>query len=199
MLAGSVRYAVGQIENRLAVGLSTTGQIADSSRTDGTVTFGLEWRFGHSKPGWGWQYAFNWFDTGVNQPIAGQKVDFGHLHIRPVMGGYGYTWVRGRTSLTADLVAGYAFSSFDLSPAADEMYRARLGARTVTSEAGNTFVVNPEVHGWYDLTKRIGLKISGGLMVARPSVTMFSTLGEDRRDINADTFMINVSAVYKIF
>jgi hypothetical protein len=191
--------AYAQSENKLAAGLSATGQIADSSKTDGAVTFGMEWRFGHGRPGWGWEYAFNWFDTGVNQLIAGQKVDLGHLHIRPFMGGYGYSWIHGRTAITADLVAGYAFVTFDLEQAADDDYRARLGARSVTSKAGNTFVVYPEVHGWYDLTKRIGVKVSGGFMVARPSVTMYSSLGEDRRSINADTFMITVSVVHKIF
>jgi hypothetical protein len=193
-------HAYGQVENKLAVGVKTSGQIADSSKTDGRVELGIEWRWNHDRPGWGWQMElFNWFDTGVNQPIAGQKVDLGQLRVRPLMGGYGYTWTRGRTVVTAELVAGYAFASFDLDPAAGDAYRTRLGARNVTTEAGNTFVVNPELIVWHDLAKRIGLRVSGAFMVARPSVTVISSLGDDRRGINADTVTITIGVVYKIF
>jgi hypothetical protein len=200
LVMGFAAHAYGQVDNKLAVGLRTSGQIADSSKTDGAVAFSVEWRWNHDKPGWAWQMElFNWFDTGVNQPIAGQKVDLGQIRIRPFMGGYGYTWTRGRTVVIAELVAGYAFASFDLDPAADDAYRARMGARGVTTEAGNTFVVNPELIVWHDVTKRIGVRLSAGFMVARPSVTMISSLGEDKRRINADTFIITVGVVHKIF
>jgi hypothetical protein len=115
------------------------------------------------------------------------------------MGGYGYTWTRGRTVVIAELVAGYAFASFDLDPSADDMYRTRTGVRSVTTEAGNTFVANPELIVWRDLTKRVGLRVSGGFMVARPSVTMISAVGEDKRAINADMASVTVGVVYKIF
>src|SRR6476659_624179 len=150
MMSAAPPDAFAQIDNKLAMGIRAIGQIADSSKTDGSVQFGIEWRWNHDKPGWGWQTElFNWFDTGVNQPIAGQKVDLGKLHLRPFMGGYGYTWTRGRTVIIAELVAGYAFASFDLDPAADDAYRARMGAHGVTTEAGNTFVVNPELIVWH--------------------------------------------------
>lgn len=191
--------AEAQVENRVAVGVAVLGQIADSSDTDRTMVVAVEWRFRHDKPGWGWQYTLNWFETGLTQPIAGRDTDMGRLHIRPVMGGYGYTWVRRRTYITADLLAGYAFTSFELDPAAEATYRTRMGVRSVTSDASNTFAVNPEVHLWYDLNDRMGMKIAGGYVFARPSVTMTSSLGEDRRAINADAFQVGVSFVYKIF
>jgi hypothetical protein len=193
-------HAYAQIDNKLAVGLKASGYIADSSKTDGSLSFGIEWRWNHDKPGWGVQMdLFNWFDTGVKQPISGQNVDLGMLRIRPLMVGYGYTWTRGRTVVTAELVGGYAFASFDLNPSADDMYRARTGVRSVTTETGNTFVVTPQVIVWRDLSKRVGLKLAGGFMVARPSVTMVSSVGEDTRAINADQAMITAAVVYKIF
>jgi len=164
------------------------------------VVIGLEWRFRHEKPGWGWQYALNWFETDLTEPIAGLNTDMGRLRIRPLMGGYGYTWVRGaRTYITADLLAGYAFTSFELDPSAEQTYRARMGVQSVTTDAGNTLAVNPEVHLWYDVNDRMGMKVTAGYVLARPSVTMTSSLGEDRRAINADAFQVGVSFVYKIF
>ena len=43
------------------------------------------------------------------------------------------------------------------------------------------------------------VKVTAGYVLARPSVTMTSSLGEDRRAINADAFQVGVSFVYKIF
>jgi hypothetical protein len=200
VLALYASQAQAQVENRVAVGVAVMGQIADSSDTDRTVVASVEWRFRHDKPGWGWQYtALNWFETGLTQPIAGRDTNMGRLHIRPLMGGYGYTWVKRRTYITADLLAGYAFTSFDLDPAAEDTYRTRMGVRSVTTDSSNTIAINPEVHLWYDLNDRMGMKVTGGYVFARPSVTMTSSLGDDRREINADAFQVGVALVYKIF
>jgi hypothetical protein len=60
-------------------------------------------------------------------------------------------------------------------------------------------VVKPELAVWYDLNRRIGLRVVGGYLVARPSVTIVSTLGRATQSIRADTFLITIGAVYSIF
>src|SRR5262245_54534078 len=159
MLGSSAPHAFAQIENKLAVGIKAGSLMAGSSNTDGVFDVGLEWRWNHGKPGWAWQVEpFNWFDTGVNEPIGGRTMALGRMHLRPVTGGYGYTWVRGRTMFTGELVAGYAFVSFDLDSRADEAYRSQLGGHSVTANASNTFVVNPALVVWHDVSKRIGVR-----------------------------------------
>jgi hypothetical protein len=193
--------ARAQVDNRLAVGMSVTARVASSSGADGSADVGFELRLGHERDGWGWQYSFfNWFDTGVRyEPVAGRTIDLGQLRLRPMMAGYGYTRLRGRAAVTADVIAGYAFNSFELDAGALADYRNRLGATAVESKATNAFVVKPEAQVWYDLSPRIGLKVSGGYLIARPSVTVTTSLGEDRRSVDADTFLITFGLVYSIF
>jgi len=189
--------AAAQTDNRLAAGLSVTSRVAGSSGADGTSDVSLELRLGHQHEGWGWEYSFfSWFDTDLQaQPTVPTS---GRLRIRPIMAGYGYTWTRGRSAITADLLGGYAFNSFHLDSAATSAYLAR-GASPIDAEATNTFVVKPEVQLWYDLSSRIGIKASGGYLVSRPSVTITTTRGRDTRSVRADTVLITFGVVYSIF
>jgi len=190
--------AHGQIDNRLAVGGGITTRIAGSSAAAASSNPGFELRIGHESEGWGWAYSFfSWFDTDIQQPPAISASDLGRLRVRPIMFGYGYTKIRGRAALTTDVVGGYAFNSFHLDPSTIADYQRRA-ASDVHGEATNMFVVKPELTMWYDLNRRIGIKVNGGYLVARPSVTIVSTLGRDARSIRADTFLITIGVVYSI-
>jgi hypothetical protein len=189
MVAFCASDARAQVDNRLAVGMSVSGS-ADVS---------FEMRIGHEHNAWGWQTSlFNWFDTDVREPIGGQVSDLGAIRIRPIMVGYGYTRIRGRAAFTVDVVGGYSFNSFHLDPIASSDYQQRLGASVIRSQVSNTFALKPEVQVWYDLTNRFGLKLNAGYQIARPSVTITSTLGEETRPIRADTFLITFGFVFSL-
>ena len=111
--------------------------------------------------------------------------------------GYGYTWILDRTTITADVLSGFAFNSFHLDPATIAAYQRR-GATNIDGEATNTFVIKPEIQLWYDLLSRFGLKLTGGYLVSRPSMTLASTLSRDTRSIGADTIVITFGVVYSI-
>jgi hypothetical protein len=193
-------HARAQTDSRLAVGGSVTIRAASSSESGGSASMGFEWRLGHAKPGWGPQDAiFSWFDTDVQGTIGTGPVALGNLRMRPIMAGYGYTWVRGRAAITGDLVGGYSLNSFKLDSSAVQEYSRRLGATGIDAEATNAFALKPEFQIWYDLNSRFGLKIDGGYLIARPSVVITSSLGEDVRHIRADTFLITVGLVYSLF
>jgi hypothetical protein len=191
--------AAAQTDNKLAIGLSVTTRIAGSSRADASSDFGLDVRLGHEREEWGWAYSFfGWFDIGLQgQPMVPTE-RLGKLRVRPIMVGYGYTWIRGRSAITADLLGGFAFNSFHLDAAATAEYERR-GAARLDTEATNTFVLKPEVQVWRDLSSKIGLKLSGGYLISRPTVTVTSTLGRDARSVRADTFLITAGVVYSIF
>jgi hypothetical protein len=191
--------AWAQSEGKFALGANLAARAASGEHADGYVGVGLLWRFGHGKTGWGWHYGLSWFSTHLDRSIGEVSTEFGELHVRPILGGYGYTQVLGRTAITAKVMGGYAFSSISLNPAATDAFRDRLGARSVSLDAANTFVVKPEISAWYDINKKLGLNVSGGYIVARPHVTVTSSLGEDRRSIRADMFMFKVGMVYSIF
>jgi hypothetical protein len=196
----SVCNASAQTDSRLAVGASVTTRVTTSSDAHGSAAVGFEWRLGHATPGWGWQTSlFGWFDTDVEGPVATSRIDLGHVRVRPIMAGYGYTWVRGRTAITADLVGGYTLNSFRLDGPALADYAQRLGATGVESEATNAFALKPEVQVWYDINNRFGLRLNGGYLIAHPSLVIRSSLGEDVRPVHADTFLITAGIVYSLF
>jgi hypothetical protein len=194
----SSETVAAQTDNRLAVGGSVTSRIAGSSVTDASAHIGFELRLGHEREEWGWAYSFfGWYDMELEASPAMPPSTLGRLRVRPVMLGYGYTWIRGPASITVDMLGGFSFNSFHLDPATIAAYEHR-GATGIDGEATNTFVIKPEVQVWYDLSPRYGLKISGGYLISRPSVSITSTLGRDTRALKADTILITVGFVYSI-
>jgi hypothetical protein len=188
-----------QSDNTFALGANVSLRGFHDESARGHNGLGLLWRLGHGDTGWGWQWALNWVSADIDQTIAGSTVRFGQLRVRPVMAGYGYSYRRGRQLFTASVVAGYAFVSMTPSPTAIDAYYDRLGARSVTVETSNVFVVRPEFSVWHDLSEKVGLNASTGFLVARPRVTVRSTLGEDERRIRADMFYVKIGLAYSIF
>jgi hypothetical protein len=206
MLAASVALialpaapAAAQSAGSFAVGGSLSARSGTDSGTSGHSDVGLLWRFGHGHDGWGWQYGLGWYAADLVQPVGTGVADFGELHVRPFVGGYGYSKQFGRTQLTGRLLAGYAVNSFEMRPTFDDAYRRAFGAGTVTTEVSNSFVVRPEVSAWIDLTRKVGLNVSVGYVVARPEVTVSSTVGTDTRHIRADVVLLKIGAVYSVF
>lgn len=191
--------AFAQSENKFAIGAQLSAKRGQNPSARGDSGIGLLWRLGHSRTGWGWRWGLNWYAADIDRAIGGTNTELGRLRIRPFMGGYGYTHVVGRTAVTAGVLGGYALTSFELTPLADDAYRQRLGAQSVSAEAANAFVVKPDVAIWIDVSRKIGIHINTGYMIARPSVTINSTLGDDTTRVRADMFMFKVGAVYSVF
>jgi hypothetical protein len=194
-----VRDGCAQSDNTIALGANVSVRGFSDKSARGHDGVGLLWRFGRGDTGWSWQWALNWVTSDINQAIAGSTVRFGEMHVRPVMVGYGWSYRRGPQLFTASVVGGYAFVSMALAPVAIDAYYDRLGARSVTLETSNAFVVRPGFSVWHDLSEKVGLNISTGFLVARPRVTVRSTLGEDRRHIRADMFQVKIGLAYSIF
>ena len=195
-----VSNAQAQTDSRLAVGGSVTTRVATSRDAGGSAAGGFEWRLGYAVPGWGVQNSiFGWFDSDVQGVIGSGNVSLGAIRIRPIMAGYGYTWVHGRTAITGALLGGYSLNSFRLDAPALQEYAQRLNATGIEAEATNAFTLKPGVLVWYDLNKLFGLKVEAGYLIARPSLVIRSSLGEDVRHIRADTFLVTVGLVYSLF
>jgi len=205
MVVGCVSVGSAQTDGGVAVGVDASVRAARAGGTRGDTNVGFLYRLGHGRNGWGWQYGLSWFSADLQQPVSVQQPvgngasEFGELRVRPFMGGYGYSRRFGPALINANVLAGYAVNSFKLQPTFDDAYRQTLGAATVTADVSNGFVVRPELSAWVDLSRKVGLKLSAGYMIARPHVTVSSTLGRDTRHINADVLMLRVGAVYSIF
>ena len=197
-ILGTAASAHAQSEGKVAVGaqLSTRTGLGPENAGHSGVSF--LWRFGQPKTGWGWHFGLNWFGTDLSRTIGGPNTEFGKLRVRPIMGGYGYTRVVGRTAVTGKLMAGYAFSSMKLSQEAMDAYEARFGAQAITVKASNAFVVIPEVNVWYNVNKKVGIRVSSGYVIARPDVIVTSTAGVDKRRVRADNLTLKIGMTYSL-
>jgi hypothetical protein len=191
--------AAAQTENRFAIGANFSVKGATDETTHGHKGVGLLWRVGRGSEGWGWKFGLNWYSTEVERSLIGANEPFGELRIRPFLGGYGYTKFFGPAKVSANLMGGYAFNSFDMASTFANAYGRLNGASRVETDVANGFVLKPEVSTWFDVSRKIGLNVSAGYMIARPSITVTTPVGSDQRRYRADTLMFKVGAVYSIF
>jgi len=202
ILPAASSTARAQVDSRFAAGadvsIATTNRSTGDDYAHGGVLVEPLIRFGRLDPGWGPRFGLNWYKVRVDRSIGGAVADLGEVKIRPIMGGYGYSWIRGRNSIAANLLGGYAFVSTDMSPGAADAYR-RIGVNATDVDASNGFVLKPELDFWHDINKDFGLNINVGYMVARPDVTITTSAGVDKRTARADQFQLRVGLVYSIF
>jgi hypothetical protein len=197
LLFGSGVHA--QSDNRIALGANISLRDTADAGMRGRDGLGLLCRFGRGDTGWGWDWGLNWVSADITRHVGGSLVQLGEMHVRPVMVGYGYDYRRGRQLYFASVVAGYAFVSMALAPAAVDAYHDRLGARSVSVKTPNTLAVRPEIGVWHDLAEKVGVNVSASYLMARPLVTVRTATGDDDHHIRADMFQIKVGIVYSIF
>jgi len=201
--AATAAPAAAQTETRFALGADfLVAASTHSSTQDGaSAVFTVEplWRFGDFEAGWGPKFGLNWYAVDIERPVGGTATTLGEVHIRPIMGGYGYTWLRGRNAISTGVLAGYAFSSMSLADGTADAYQSRTGVGITDADASNTFVLRPEIDFWHDINHLFGLNVNVGYIIARPDVTITTTTGIDRRTARADQFQVRVGLVYSIF
>lgn len=198
-LLGAATEAFAQTDGFLAVGAGVVARATTGAGAGDTHDPTLIIRLGRGRQGWGLRYGFNWYSTELERSLAGENRPFGRLRVRPLLLGYGYETRYRRTRVSFNLKGGYAFSSFSMQPRFSETYRSVLNTSSVRADAANTLVLKPEVTAWVDLSRKIGLNISTGYLVARPELRLTSGAGVERRRVQADVFMFSVGAVYSIF
>lgn len=183
----------------VAVGLSVSARRGADDRTIGHISPGPVLRIGRGCTGWGVQTGLGWFSADLEQPLGSTVTGFGELKIRPILAGYGYTRRIGPATVTGKLMAGYAVNSFEMRQAYEDGYRLQRGAQSVTTDVSNSLVLKPEVTSWIDMGPKVSMNVSVGYAIARPDVTVTSSLGQDRRPIRADMLSVTVGAVYRLF
>jgi hypothetical protein len=198
LIAATATAARAQTKGTLSLGWEIGPMLPLDASASGSSDFGLVWRLGRYETGWGWHWGLNWYETDITRQIAGNQVELGNLHVRPVTGGYGYTYVSGRTTVIADVLGGPAFTSMSMSQPAKDVYQ-RLGASGATLDASMAWVLRPEAMIWYDINRNFGLVVNVGYMLARPRVTVTTAGGTDIRRINADMLGVQIGLAYSIF
>jgi hypothetical protein len=190
--------AVAQEENTFAAGVSVTRRFSPDPAAQADNSIGVKLRIRHGETGFGWHYGLGWYSTNLDRTIDGRTVRFGELKVRPFFGGYGYTRrVSPRLLVTADVLGGLASSSIELTAEAEAALQEKTGGVRVATQWMP--VLKPEISAWYDLTKRFGISVDFGYVLARPRLTIETSSRFEAGDIRADAFTIGTGLVYRIF
>jgi hypothetical protein len=139
--------------------------------------------------GLGFTFGFSWFKADLFQgPSPGSQ---GRITIRPLMGGASYSATdAARWAMSLSLVGGMAFNSITLDESA-----FRDG---VAVEIDNSLAVRPGVSLWPDLNSRAAFNVFTDV-ITRPEVTFLESGQFTRRELRADTAVVSIGLVYKVF
>lgn len=182
----------------LAVGGGVAAYRAVDDMAGDSIGFALTYRIGRPQ-GFSPTFGFNWYSTAFDGFVGSQRVDLGDLRIRPLMGGYGYWWNRGRATLAATLIGGVAFNTFDTSDQARIAYDRRLDQLLLRIDAKHGVAGRAELGLWYDLSDKVSLLGSIGYVAARPKVEIVTETTRDSTRLRADAVKLQIGFVYAPF
>jgi len=173
----------------LAVGVSFREHHPGSDRLASSFTVGPTVRLGSGR-GAGLAFGFGWSGTDLrSHDVPGRTL--GRVHLRPVMGGLGYT-VRGtRTSMNFSVVGGPSFNGLSLAD--------RLDPSEAAIDVGNSLALRAGLSTWRDVNRQIAVNAFVGYLWTRPRLTMLEDGLVSRRTFRADALVLSVGVAYKLF
>ncbi len=140
--------------------------------------------------GWGPAIGFSWFETDVS--VDG--VPIGRLKVRPVLGGVGYTWVRGRFATKASVTAGVVFNRASLDRSTTE------GIDGPTSlDVRDSFALRTAASLEYSLVRKLAVRGTLAWLATRPSTVITTSQGQTRGTWNASNGMLQGGVVFYPF
>ena len=160
------------------------GNVSFREPTDPDVTKGTT--FGASvglSPGRtnGWRYPFGLttFSEYLHGPNGQQ---FATFRARAIMAGIGYGWHFGRLSTGASVQTGYSFNR--ARPDGDILGAFGVPSGLVSVEAGNSWLLRPQIKAEYFITPKFTFRISADYMLMRPDIVVTTPTGRitDRWD-----------------
>jgi hypothetical protein len=181
--------ALAQTEGRFAIGPQVSFHMPVGSDWGNSTGIGVSYSLTRprSHSGWGPSFAFGWFDVDFASPLAG------NLIVRPILGGYGYTIVRGKFQYRFEGLTGPAFSKVHVNDADRVAWSSTLGIPVDGVDVKRTtWIVKPGARVTYSILPRIGIFSSVDYEVARLTLQV-RTLGQTReRNLKADTVNVKV-------
>ena len=173
----------------LALGASVGRSDPQDPSLASRVSVGPLLRLGSGR-GLGVAIGFSWFHAS----LVGTPSDpglTGRVHVKPIMGGLGYTFRSGRVSLSPSLVGGVAFNSASASGTGP--------ARRVAVGVDNSFAWRPGVSVWLDLNRWAAVSLSAAQVRTRLEVTLVEDGQLVRERLPGNTVILQAGLAYKIF
>jgi len=104
--------------------------------------------------------------------ITSNAVAYGSVHVRPLMGGVGWSQpIADRVSTVFSVVVGYSWNGLDLSDLKTSG-RPRLTEPGAVVSVGNSFATELSSRLWFDVTNRVSLMAGLSFLHTRPELTL---------------------------
>jgi hypothetical protein len=172
----------------LAIGAAGAWSIPRREALKTRTSIGPLIKFGAPR-GLGPAIGFDWFQANVQS--VGGATTLSRIHVKPLMGGLGYSFTRNRLAVTPSIVGGYAFNSLTVTDTGV--------SRGLPVEVDNSFVWRIGVSSWYDLTRRLVMNASIGYIMTGLRLTVLDEARLEHRDVSGDTTIVHVGVAYRIF
>ena len=158
---------------------------------------GIGWVFQFTpRSGWGFAGGLSWFGITVDAAtFAGVPGRLGRLNVRPLMGGAGYTVLRGRAATTFSVVGGPSINTLHL----DGAIRDRVSQVGQSKVGVWGLAVRPGVSLTYTVAKRLDLVGFGGYIVNRPKITLRTPAGDIEGRWKTDSVIVNAGVALRLF
>ena len=185
--------AGAQTEGLFAVGGGITRFDPPDDDVGSSVGIGVLLRL-KPKQGWGPVFGLGWYSSDVFADVEGRRVRVGHVRVRPIMAGYGYTHLAGRVALHAAALGGYSPNSARVNSSSMPRGgdRSRLDAR-------DALVARPSVAISYSLRPRLALVASAALLLHEPGVRLTIDGRETVDRWRFHTGLLGAGVVYSLF
>jgi hypothetical protein len=180
----------------VGAGVSFTRPSDNDGQSSQGVAFVYRWHSFHSH--WGPTFALDFHGNDFNQPIGPVTVPLGTVRMRAILAGFGRTQHVGRLYASASVIGGYSFNHLtedsNLGAAFGTAGRQVLGA-----SVNDCAVLKPEVSGWFDVTRHIGVGLSAAYFIARPDKVFSTPGGSDVQHLRADAFELTAGLTFGIW
>jgi hypothetical protein len=140
--------------------------------------------------GLGVAIGFSWFHAALIGTPSDPDLT-GRVHVKPIMGGVGYTFRSGRVSVSPSVVGGVAFNSASASGSGP--------AERVAVGVDNGFAWRPSVSVWLDLNRWAAVNLTAGQVRTRLDVTVVENGQLVRERLPGNTVILQAGLAYKIF
>jgi hypothetical protein len=184
---GTANHAFAQSRGRVGVGVGATTVRPRAPELRPTSFPNLIVRLSPGK-GWGPAGALDWFNADLGASFEG----VGRVEVRPLMGGVGYGFNKGRVWTSLSVVGGPAINRIRLNDSARDEFEIVKSQRI-------TLAVRPGASITYDIAPRVGLTAFAGYLFNRPHYTLRTGAGDIKTTWTTDAAIFSVGVVYSLF
>jgi hypothetical protein len=188
--------SLAQTEGRFTIGPQVSFHMPVGGELENSTGYGVAYSLTRPKShdGWGPEFGFGWFSTDLAGSLPG------NLTVRPILGGYGYTWVRGKVQYRVAASTGPGFAKLDVDDADRVAWSATLGIPVDGVDVKRTmWIVQPGGRVTYSILPRLGIFTSLDYEVARLTLQVHSAGQTMERKLRADMVNLKVGLSVGVF